>query len=352
MTGTATGVARPLPPRLTANPAPPRRAGSLRRTASIDVAWPDGLEGARILHGRARDVLTPEGAGGGTGGGAGGGATVLGSARVETTVTPDRTITAITATPAADRLAHLVGERGGGHLRLVMSEKIPELINAGTPLYLLLDDISGVSLISNWAWSLWRPDWLERSAKAMLGAQADRPAMPPTNVCWGFQPGHSSHDRTPGNGPSPITDGGELRNPADPEGWHEFPAIDGVSMRRARRIEVWRDAADGLIHVDSAFQDSAPRPDGGRTALHEYNLSATLDPETLTLRGLEIDPRVLPFHECPGAIANALKLVGTPLPEIRAAVLDRLRGPAGCTHLNDALRALGEVPALLRQLPG
>ena len=69
MTGTATGVARPLPPRLTANPAPPRRAGSLRRTASIDVAWPDGLEGARILHGRARDVLTPEGAGGGTGGG-------------------------------------------------------------------------------------------------------------------------------------------------------------------------------------------------------------------------------------------------------------------------------------------
>ena len=31
--------------------------------------------------------------------------------------------------------------------------------------------------------------------------------------------------------------GGELRNPADPEGWHEFPQIPGVSFRRARRID-------------------------------------------------------------------------------------------------------------------
>ena len=66
---------------------------------------------------------------------------------------------------------------------------------------------------------------------------------------------------------------------------------------------------------------------------------------------LDIDPRVLPFHECPGAITNAKKLIGTPLADIRAAVLAQLRGPAGCTHLNDALRALGEVPALVKQLP-
>jgi hypothetical protein len=31
-------------------------------------------------------------------------------------------------------------------------------------------------------------------------------------------------------------------------------------------------------------------------------------------------------------------------------VLDRLRGPLGCTHLNDMLRALADVPALAEQV--
>ncbi len=122
-------------------------------------------------------------------------------------------------------------------------------------------------------------------------------------------------------------------------------------MRRARRIDVWRDA-DGLIHLDSAFQDSAPRPEGGRAALHEYRLTGTVDPQTMELLSLEPEPRVLPFIECPGAVTNARKLVGTPLPLIREAVLRDLRGTAGCTHLNDALRALAEVPKLVEQLAG
>jgi hypothetical protein len=31
-------------------------------------------------------------------------------------------------------------------------------------------------------------------------------------------------------------------------------------------------------------------------------------------------------------------------------VLNDLRGPRGCTHLNDALRALADVPKLLKYL--
>ena len=65
---------------------------------------------------------------------------------------------------------------------------------------------------------------------------------------------------------------------------------------------------------------------------------------------LDPEPRVLPFHECPGAIANARGLIGTPLGQVRQTVLEQLRGPAGCTHLNDALRALAEVPQLLAVL--
>jgi hypothetical protein len=35
---------------------------------------------------------------------------------------------------------------------------------------------------------------------------------------------------------------------------------------------------------------------------------------------------------------------------MRETVLAELAGPAGCTHLNDALRALAEVPALVERL--
>lgn len=327
-------VAPPL--RQTANPAPLRPANSIRRTSSVDVAWPDGVMGQRVLHGRARDLRTD----------AGGKAAVLAEAAMEATLDPERKILALAATPAAPRLQELVGERGGGHLRMVMGEIMPELIARADPLYLLLDDISGVSLISVWAWSLWHPEWLEAirgpNAAAEMIAQK-------TDVCWGLQRGHSGLDPDH-RGEVGTAEGGELRNPADTAGWHDFPELSGVTMRRARRIDVWREG--GVIRIDSAFQDSAPRPDGTRAALHEYRLEATVDPATLELLSLEPEPRVLPFGECPGAIGNARALAGSPLPEIRESVLANLRGPRGCTHLNDALRALADVPRLAQQLPG
>lgn len=322
-------IAEPL--RQTANPAPIRPAGSIRRTSSVDVTWPDGVMGNRLLHGRARDLLTN----------AAGDAKVLSEAAMEATLDPERKILALSAVPAPPRLQELVGERGGGHLRMAMAEVLPELIKHADPLYLLLDDISGISLISVWAWSLWHPEWLEamRTANATADAMAER-----ADVCWGLQRGNSGLDPDR-RGEVGTADGGELRNPADPTGWHEFPDLSGVTMRRARRIDVWRDA--GLIRIDSAFQDSAPRPDGTRAALHEYQLQAAVDPHTLELLSLEPEPRVLPFGECPGAVGNARALAGTPLPAIRETVLNQLRGPRGCTHLNDALRALADVPRLV-----
>ena len=115
-------------------------------------------------------------------------------------------------------------------------------------------------------------------------------------------------------------------------------------MRRARRMDVRR--LDTRIVIDAAFQDSATTPSGGRAVVHEYRLSATADAQSLRLLSVEAEPRVLPFVECPSATANLSRLLGTPLPELRDKVLAELRGTAGCTHLNDALRALAEVPAL------
>jgi hypothetical protein len=45
-------------------------------------------------------------------------------------------------------------------------------------------------------------------------------------------------------------------------------------------------------------------------------------------------------------------MIGTPLRELRQEVLERLRGTLGCTHLNDVLRALAEVPQMLAKALG
>lgn len=259
-------------------------------------------------------------------------------------VSPDRTITSITANPSPQGIEKLVGERGGGHLRGVLRELLPDLIAQAHPLYLLLDDISGTSLISAWGWVQWDDKWIERMHQAENVANMAEMMSQRQDVCWGFRKGSAALDVTTHNHHDNVADGKDLRNPLDTAGWHQFPEHDGVSFRRARRIDVWREG--GKIGIEASFQDSAPRPNGGRVALHEYLVRAVVD-EAGVIESIEPEPRVLPFGECPGAIPNARALAGTPLSEIREAVLGRLRGPQGCTHLNDALRALGDVPELV-----
>ncbi|HEX7750974.1 MAG TPA: DUF2889 domain-containing protein [Novosphingobium sp.] len=331
----------PPPPRRTANPAPMRPANSVRRTSSIDVSWPEGELGDRLFIGRVRDYRTPP---------AGGVGTPIAEAEVQARLALDKTITAIAAAPSPSRIGALVGLRGGNHLRLAIRELMPELIAEGAPLYLALDDLSGTALVSAFGWSLWNPEWAERMRAQMADGSATQRIGPQANVCWGLQDGNSGVD--PETRPDSVADAdaGDLRNPADPQGWHALPEADGAGFRRARRIDVTHDACAGLLRIEAAFQDSARQREGGRIAIHEYRIAATADAKTLELRTLEPEARVLPFSECPGAIANARRLIGGRLPEIRESVLAHLRGPEGCTHLNDALRALAEVPKLAQYL--
>ena len=85
-------------------------------------------------------------------------------------------------------------------------------------------------------------------------------------------------------------------------------------------------------------------------AVHEYSIEATIDVGTLVLTHVAATPRVLPYAECPAAAPNVGRLVGLPLAELRLGVLDMLKGIDCCTHLNDALRALAELPALVAAL--
>jgi hypothetical protein len=99
------------------------------------------------------------------------------------------------------------------------------------------------------------------------------------------------------------------------------------------------------------FRDSCWTPDGDEVAVHEYHLTGTADRASDALTAIAAEPRVLPYAECPGAAPNATRLVGTPLRELRQKVLQELRGVDCCTHLNDALRSLAEVPVLSASLP-
>lgn len=292
--------------------------------------------------GRARDYLTPRS--GGTG-------VVFAEDAFTARIRQDRTIVEITAEPPRPAMARLVGERGGGRLRGVLAEVVPEERSGATPLYLILDDISGASLIAGWAWSQWTPNWAKTFRSGMSPAELAQFMKNRENVCYGHIPGSSvfNLDATDPERET-VTPTPDLRRPDDPDGWHAFTNQAGAAgFRRARRIDIW---LDGRIHVDAAFQDSGSRPDGDgeRAALHEYGITLTAEPETFRVLSIEAEPRVLPFVECPSVALSLNQLIGAPLSEMREVVLAKFHGPAGCTHLNDALRALAEVPALAQRL--
>ncbi len=165
-------------------------------------------------------------------------------------------------------------------------------------------------------------------------------------VCAGFAPGASSLNpdgsaRHDVQSNAPV---GSLINPDDPSGWHELSDQHGVGMRRARWVDVWREGNDLLI--EAGFQDSSTDPSGGRQAVHEYRLTARANAEDFTLAEVAAEPRILPYAECPAAAANIQRIVGVSLKDMRQTVLDRLPGTLGCTHLNDVLRGLADVPTL------
>jgi hypothetical protein len=326
-------------PRQTAGIAPLRAPGSVRRTSTIDVSWPDGAWGDRLFDARARDVFTPQD---------GCAPQLRAEDSFVAVLDGERTIRSIHITPPRPAETRLVGLRGGGHLRRALDEIMPEERSNGTPLYLILDDISGASLVSSWAWSQWTDDWLHSADGTFDEENFARQMAARIDICTGLAMGGVAQRLGANRRPSTGAPTPDLRNPLDPEGWHEYPTQHGVGMRRARRIDVAR--GDAGITIEAMFQDSATLAGGGRGALHEYTLSAVVDPEMLRIASIDAQPRVLPFPECPGATQSLPRLIGEPLSELRTLVVERLRGIAGCTHLNDALRALAEVPPLAAML--
>jgi hypothetical protein len=322
-----------LQPRGSVQSAPPRRAGSVRRTTTMDFTWPDGLTGDTVLDGRGRDLRTD---GDGT-------VTVLAEAALGMVTDPRRIIKEIGSAPELPGLQSLAGESAMPGYRRRLAGTGAAAAAGGTPLYQLLDDVPGATLVSGAAWQRWydMDRYLELKADVRLRVMTD--------VCTGYQHGSSALQ------PDGTLRWSQDRQPAvdidavdDDLAWHRHARPGGVSMRRARRIDLW--VAGPVLHVDAFFQDSSTLPTGGRQSIHEYTLTAQADLATGVVHSVTPVPRVLPYGECPLAVQHVGTLAGLPLRDLRATVLEQLRGPLGCTHLNDMLRALADVPALARHL--
>ena len=322
---------------------PPRPPGSTRRTTSIDMDMSDG----QVLVGRARDLVTPNR----------GDAVVVDEASFTARVDEYRrgqAIQELSTSPTIEGLDRLIGRSAARGYRRELQQLADEQGLVGGALYQLLDDVPGASLVAGYSPELNRRD-ATRAAPPASEPDADDGApghlLALTGVCAGWQEGGAIVTNVLAVGHVPIALGPEapsLARPDDPLAWHDLPdPIRPRGMRRRRRIDVVLPTdADGLLRVDAMFRDSYVTASGVETIVHEYTLTAEVDPATGEVLTSEATPRALPFAQCPEAAGSADRLVGQGLDDLRARIRAEFAGPTTCTHLNDMVRALADVGPL------
>lgn len=296
------------------------------------MSWPEGLRARRLrLTGAARDLLTgPDGV-----------PETLDAVAVQAEV--DRSegsrLRQLDVQPAVPGLDALLDEQVASGFRATTARLLPDQERDRTALFLLLDDLPVASLISGYAYQL-DPE---------IGPNIRVPA-PPRDLCAGWAGGATMMNAIDAGHPLPLALGptAPALTTEDAYGWHELPKMPPVSMRRRRRLDVW--SSDGEWIVESMFRDSWLGPDAVETVVHEYGATARVNQETQSIEEISATPRVLPWPECPAAAASALRLVGTPVDDLRIRVRAEFIGTSTCTHLNDLLRSLADVPALAEHL--
>ena len=312
-----------------ATATPPRAPGSIRRTSTVDIRRPDGLKGDIVLDGRARDLRTT----------LDGRADVLAEARtnVRVDVTKTRRVQAIDTDGDDARLVQLIGQRAGGGFRKALDDVLPDRRDDGSLMMLLLDETPVTTLISG-----------STLARAFDMSANNLSVDSMEDICAGWEAGGAMVESARagaftfyGQGP-PAPD---ISSRDDAHAWHTVEPLDIWDTRRARRLDV---TVDDLIRVEGLFRDSCIIADGTEQVIHEYAVTLEADPDSLVVTHASATPGVLPGPQCPQAADSATRLVGHPLDEIRRLVRDTFLGPTTCTHLNDELRALGDVHALVR----
>jgi hypothetical protein len=319
-----TGVADPIAR------TPRRRPGSARRTSHIDIEFL--ADGGLVLSGAARDLVTPA---------SGGPPVVDAAAEVTARLDARHALADLRTSPSDPRAEALLGLTVGRGFRAAVDRALSGEGDADAPLYLLLDDLPVAALISGY-------DLLYRGDEAMRDVDATQVKA---DICSGWRSDGTMivSLRTEGRIPVPLgPPANDLVPPDDPVGWHDVAPLPVGAMRRRRLVDV---SAGDPHRVYAMFRDTHVDPDGTETILHEYSLTATLDPVSLVLSACGARPQVLPWTECPFAAASAARLDGHAVGELRELVGREFKGTTTCTHLNDLLRSLADLARLVALLP-
>ncbi|WFR73110.1 DUF2889 domain-containing protein [Prescottella defluvii] len=278
---------------------------SSRRVTCLDMDRPDGTGGTLELRGRAWDFEVDADRQPSVGE-----AVAL---RASVDYHRGRALTRIETSPVVPGLASLVGHSAIAGFRGRVAEGAA---GVSSPLTLLLDDVPMGTLISGHAVS---------AARESNGddTTAGTGYVPVGDQCAGYSASGALIATIGVRGRSPVADG-----PAAPTLDDAFGRPPGPlavhSMRRRRRIDRW--TADGSVHIDAMFRDSYGRADGVETVIHEYELTVVADEGTGVIRAAVATPRVLPWFDCPGAVASAGRLVGMTLDRVEGWVRRELRG--------------------------
>jgi hypothetical protein len=332
---------------------PPRVAGSIRRTSNIDTLRPDGLHADTVVDARARDLRTdPDGT-----------FAVVATARLQARISPSGALQSISTSPDIPVLHGLVGSSVGARFRSRFNALVTDACEDGSLLYLLLDDLPGASLVSGYA--LLRGGALDEGSRT--GRSRPEPATGPdtsrgpfpdfdaqNDICAGW-----AHDATMvvhlrGTGTLPVPLGPPaptLERVDDPMSWHQMGDLGPHAVRRRRRLDlVAASGEEKEQRIDLHFRDSHVDHSGRETIMHEYTVAGTVDLVAGRIGSISARAHVLPWMECPGALASAQRVDGMELSALRARVRKEFVGRSTCTHLNDSLRSLADVTALYRAM--
>jgi Protein of unknown function (DUF2889) len=319
-----------------ANPlggSPTRPLGSARRTTSIDTSRPDGLRRESVVDARARDLITGDSDG---------------AVRAETqsfraTIGPDRTLIAIESDPPEPRLAQLLGAFVGPGFRAKMNATVPDLLERQSLLYALLDDLPGATLVSGYA--------VQRGESALppapISPSFEQHVQASEDMCagWASDATIMVAFRQKGSIPAPLgPPAPELERADDLVSWHAMAPLPPQSTRRRRRLDLMpaKDAPSQWV-FNSHFRDSYRDAGGEETVVHEYVVEGSLDDAVTRLGPVQTEARVLPWLECPAAVASSTRLEGQMLAALRVQVRNEFIGTTTCTHLNDAFRFVSDV---------
>lgn len=323
-----TAVAQPPPgPQRAVVTTAPRAPASVRRTTTIDVTWPDGLRGPTVVVLSGQDLATD----------AAGRASVVERVSLSLGIDPRTGV-------ISSGLDELVGRNARSGFGRLVATVFADEAEARSLRYSLLEDLPGAFLVSGYA----------PLRAGLLGGDSDllkERGRAQADICAGWATGSPIQVALADHGHTAVPVGPEAPpiEAAEPEGWHPLAPLTLDTVRRRRLLDVSRPGEDGTLRAEAHFRDSHAGEER-EMVMHEYAVAATFD-ERDRVAAIDVDPRVLPWAECPAAVASAAQVVGIGVDDLARAARTDLVGPTTCTHLTSTIRSLVDVRALAGSIP-